>query len=94
MGTAPLAMVFTAMTDAGRRRRRRHSRSPTVSEFGDVDPVGEIATAVVRVDGDRGVAEAIVRAAEPAAVPSTNTYRVTFWGDSEWNRSPRSTGCA
>ncbi|WP_119695968.1 aconitase X swivel domain-containing protein [Microbacterium halotolerans] len=68
MGTAPLAMVFTAMTTKA-VLGAVVTRVPTVSEFGEVDPVGEIATGdIVRVDGDRGVATIVQRAAGPAAV--------------------------
>ncbi|MGO1628543.1 MAG: aconitase X swivel domain-containing protein [Microbacterium sp.] len=69
MGTAPLAMVFTAMTTKA-VLGAVVTRVPTVSEFGDVDPVGEIATGdIVRVDGDRGVVAIVRRAADQAAVP-------------------------
>ncbi|WP_159501893.1 aconitase X swivel domain-containing protein [Microbacterium sp. 18062] len=61
MGTAPLAMVFTAMTTKA-VLGAVVIRVPTVSEF-EQDPVVVIRTGdLVRVDGDRGTVTVMERA--------------------------------
>lgn len=65
MGTAPVAMVFTAMTTKA-VLGAVVTRIPAVSEFIDGDPVEDLRTGdVIRVDGDAGTVE-LLRRAEPA----------------------------
>lgn len=66
LGTAPAAMVFTAMTTKA-VLGAVVTRIPAVSEFVDGDPVAELRTGdLVRVDGDAGTVT-LLRRATPEA---------------------------